>query len=384
MGKVKKVDYAAMFSYDEKRGLYYCSRVINGVPRKFRSKDPEELYRKVEEASKPSVLTFKEVAEAWWAVKTETLQDNTRVSYTPYYNAAVQEFGSRPINEIIPADVERIILRMKSQSYAAKTVKTQKGVIKMIFDYAITQERPWITFNPASAVTVPRGLKRKKRSSPNDSVMQVVIDNVDTATFGLFPYLLLHTGCRRGEALALTWGDIDTENDQISVTKEYTYPSGMPVLKEPKTESGVRSIELLPGLKAHLKRPKDAKDSTLIFAAPDGRPLQENAFRRRWRHYCKDVGLVVDIPEVRKSKTGKTYIYHNIKPTLTPHQLRHGYATLLYESGVDMKTSQSQLGYADIHTTMQIYTDIRESHRKDQLGKLTSYMTTKYGEIAKA
>ncbi len=382
MGKVKKIDYGAMFSYDPKKGLYYCARTINGVSRKFRAKDPEELYRKVEAASNPATPTFKEIAEAWWAGKMESLQDNTRVSYAPYYNAAVKEFGSRPIDEIIPADVERIILRMKSQDFAAKTVKTQKGVIKMIFDYAITQEHPYITFNPASAVTIPRGLKRKKRSSPNDSVMQIVIDNVDTATFGLFPYLLLHTGCRRGEALALTWGDIDTKDDKISITKEYTYPSGMPVLKEPKTESGVRTIELLPGLKAHLNRPEDAKDETLIFAAPDGRPLQENAFRRRWRHYCKDVGLVVDIPEERKSKAGKKYIYHNIKPTLTPHQLRHGFATLLYESGVDMKTSQSQLGHADIHTTMQIYTDIREAHRKDQLDKLSSYMTSKYGEVA--
>ena len=64
MGKVKKIHYGAMFSYDPKKGLYYCARTINGVSRKFRAKDPEELYRKVEAASNPATPTFKEIAEA--------------------------------------------------------------------------------------------------------------------------------------------------------------------------------------------------------------------------------------------------------------------------------------------------------------------------------
>ena len=251
----------------------------------------------------------------------------------------------------------------------------------MIFDYAITRPGSPIKINPVSAVTIQRGLPRKKRSAPDDATMQKIIESVDSATFGLFAYLLLHTGCRRGEALALTWGDIDFEADKISVTKSYVFPSGMPVLKEPKTDAGTREIDLLPGLKAHLQRPDTALDATLIFPAPDGRRLQENAFRRRWRHYCKDAGFYTDTPEKRINKDGREYVYHNIKITLTPHQLRHGYATLCYESEVDVKTAQAELGHADVHTTMQTYTDLREARREDQFSKLKEYMAQKYGEV---
>ena len=376
MARAKKIDYASMFSYDEKKGLYYAVRTIKGKKRRFYAKDPEVLYNRIEEAENdvPKPLTFKDVAEEWKAAKWETIQPNTQICYSASYKRAIDEFSDRPIESILPAEINRVILKMKDAGYSAKTVRTQKGVLKMIFDYAITRDSAPIIYNPVTSVIIPRGLPKKKRSAPDDAVMQTVIDNVDTATFGLFPYLLLYTGCRRGEALALTWGDIDFEKKEISISKEYSYPYGMPVLKETKTEAGMRTVPLLPGLEEHLKRPKDAKDEQLIFHAPDGRALQENAYRRRWKHYCKDVGLYTDEPEERKSKQGKRYIYHKITPTLTAHQLRHGYATILYESKVDEKTAQALLGHADIHTTMQIYTDLRQRHRKNQVKKVESYM----------
>ena len=386
MGRPKKVDYAAMFSFDGNSGLYYCTRTIGLKKRKFRAKDPEALYAKIQAAEKaasagPPIPTFREVAESWMNWKWPKIELKTQKSYEGSYNRAVAALGDELLPDIAPADIDQIIRRMTLQGYSAKTVKSQKSVLKMIFDYAITRPGACIKLNPVASVTIQRGLPRKKRSAPDDLTMQTIIDNVETATFGLFAYLLLYTGCRRGEALALTWGDIDFKAKKISVTKSYVFPSGMPVLKEPKTDAGTREIDLLPGLKAHLQRPETALDTTLIFPAPDGRPLQENAFRRRWRHYCKDAGFYTDTPEKRTSKQGKEYIYHNIKITLTPHQLRHGYATLCYESKVDPKAAQVMLGHADIQTTMQTYTDLREAHRQDQSSKLTDYMAQKYGEV---
>lgn len=377
MSPRKKLNYAEMYSFDEKTGLYYATRTIHGRSRKFRSKDPEQLHEKITAAmnAPPPVLTFRQVAEEWQEYKWPELAEKTAASYVSPYNRAIQDLGDRPITEITPAEVDRIIKRLKEKGYSAKTIKAQKSVIKMIFSYAITHDPPWLLSNPAEYVKIPRGLPRTKRSAPDDATMQAIIDNVHTAYFGLFPFLLLYTGCRRGEALALTWGDIDFKEDMIRINKEYIYPNGMPVLKPPKTEAGIRRIPLLPGLKAALVKPRGTKPTDLIFPAPDGRPLQENAFRRRWRHYCKDAGLVTEVIELKTRKNGENYEYHHYEPIITPHQLRHGYATILYEADVDAKASQEFLGHADIHTTLQIYTDLRREQRNAQIDKMKERMS---------
>jgi len=376
MSPRKKIDYASLYSYDPKSDMYYAYRTVNGKKRKIRAKDPALLHEKViaAENESPPVVFFRQVADEWHDLKWPTIQLKTQACYEASFNRAIDTFGNMPITEITPSDVSRIIERMAAQGYSAKTVKTQKGVMRMIFSYAIIHDPPYITSNPADYITIPRGLPKTKRSAPDDDIMQRIIDNVNKAYFGLYAYLLLYTGCRRGEALALRWDDIDFEKKTISITKELIYPSGMPVLKTTKTDAGIRTVPLLPGLEAVLKQRQSKKPSDLIFPAPDGRPLQENAFRRRWHHYCKDAGLVTDIVEIRERADGTKYKYHRFEPVITPHQLRHGYATVLHEAEVDVKTAQSFLGHADIHTTLQVYTDIRESHRSAQVNKLSTYM----------
>lgn len=383
MGRAKKIDYASMFSYDEKKGLYYAYRTIDGKKRKFYAKNPEELYRKIEAAVnvEPVMPTFREVAEEWKEFKWPQIEFKTQECYAPAWKRAIKEFGELRIDEVIPAHIARLINRMENDGYSSKSVKTQKTVTKMIFDYAILHDPPYLLINPTKSVTVKRGLPKRKVEAPEDDVIQAIIDNVDTAYFGLFPYVLLETGCRPCEARALTWGDIDFENDKINISKEYVFHGGMPYFKTTKTEAGIRKVHMTPGLKKHLVRPRSAADDQLLFPSEDGKsPLQQNAYDRRWRHYCKEVGFVEIIPEERVSKTGRRYIYNNVKTTLKPYQLRHGHSTIIFESGVDEKTHQVEMGHSDITITLQQYTDLRAKHKKDEIKKIDAYMSEKYGE----
>lgn len=377
MGK-RKLDYASLFSYNEKKGLYYCKR----GGKQYSSRDPEILYNKIlalDEPEKTPVPTFQSVAESWHDWKWDQISENTKQCYSPYYARLIDEIGDIPISDVNAADLQRIMLRMKNEGYSAKVVKTTKCVANMVMNYAITQDPPLIRFNPVSAVRVPSGLPKAKRSAPEENIRDIINASVRTAYFGLFPFLLVYTGCRRGEALALTWGDIDFDAKMISISKSYVYPAGMPVLKEPKTDSGIRQIPLFPQLEEELRyaMPKNAKPSTMIFGMPDNKPMQENAYRRRWLHWAQDVGLVSDTPTKKKGKNGRTYTKHNYKATVTPHQLRHLFVTLCYEAGIDAETTKTWAGHSDIQTTLQIYTDLRKSHENTQRIKMEKYLAGK-------
>ena len=87
------------------------------------------------------------------------------------------------------------------------------------------------------------------------------------------------------------------------------------------------------------------------------------------------------MPEERVSKTGRRYIYKKVVPTLKPYQLRHGHSTIIFESGVDAKTHQVEMGHSDITITLQEYTDLRSRHKKDEIKKIDTYMSEKYGEV---
>lgn len=371
----KKIDYGAMFTFDPKRNLYYAKR--NG--KKIYAKDPKVLYDKIQSIDAGEDIappTFKTVAEAWHDWKWEQISENTKQCYNAYYARLIDELGDIPISDVIAADIQRVIICLKDEGYSAKVAKTTKCVANMIMNYAITRDPPLIRFNPVSAVTIPKGLPKAKRSAPEEDVRKIIDANVRTAYFGLFPYFLVYSGCRKGEALALTWDDIDFKTKTITISKSYTFPNGMPHLKEPKTEAGIRDIPLFPQLETELLhvKPNKPKPGTLIFGMEDNTPMQENAYNRHWVHWAKDVGLAVDDPKKTKGKNGRYYTKHNWKATVTAHQLRHLFVTLCFEAGVDAETTKTWAGHADIQTTLQIYTDLRKRHETSQRDKMHQYL----------
>ena len=151
-------------------------------------------------------------------------------------------------------------------------------------------------------------------------------------SFGIFAYFLLYTGCRRGEALALRYEDIDYENKTILINKSLYWQGNKAEIKSTKTKAGTRSIILLDALAAKLP-----KGTGYVFGGDA--PLTNTAFRRRWDKYIKISGV-----------------------TATCHQLRHLFATILYECGIDEKLAQELLGHSSITVTRNVYTHIRRQH----------------------
>lgn len=369
----KKMNFATMFSYDPKRDIYYTKR----KGRKYYAKDPKDLYERMEalENGEPEQkTTFKDIAEAWQTKKWPKIRPKTQECYEKPLERAVDEYGDMQIEDITAADIDRLILRMKEQNYAGQTIKDQKSVLNQIFNYAIAHDPPYIRVNPCAAITLPRGLPKTKRKALEESVEDKVIAAVDTSDFALFPYLLLFTGMRRGEALGLQWGDIDTEKDEITVRDQYQFIKGKGTTSTTKTEAGLRTIPLVAPLKKKLIRPKTAKDTDYIFTAPNGKPYSESTFKRHWLKYCREIGCVEDEPEKKKRKNGEEYVVHHWKPTITPHMFRHSYATIIFESGTDVRAAQLWLGHEDIETTQRVYQELRDAKKKKERQTFDDYM----------
>lgn len=71
---------------------------------------------------------------------------------------------------------------------------------------------------------------------------------------------------------------------------------------------------------------------------------------------------------------GHKYLKHHYRNTLTPHVLRHGYATTLFEADVDVHTARALLGHAHVETTIAIYTHLRQRKKQASIDKLIAYV----------
>ena len=152
---------------------------------------------------------------------------------------------------------------------------------------------------------------------------------------------------RKSEALPLDrYQDIDDEKREVEINKHLIYNGNYPVIEpNTKTENARRRVGLVDRVYEKLPKKKG-----LLFCNEDGTPYKEHEFRRLWKDYQKRYGL-----------------------TVTPHQLRHAFATMLFETGVDEKDAQEMMGHSDIKLTRQIYTHIRTERKAETMKKLNDF-----------
>lgn len=327
-------------------GLHETIIRVNGKRKAFRGKTDREVWEKVkafdrsQAAKQPEKTTFAQVADAWWTEIEPTLAYNSTKNYKPALRRAIEEFGALAVAEITAKDIDRYIKDF-SATRARKTVSTQLQVIRQIMRKAELEGS--ISYNPATAVRPPKGLPQKRREAPSREQIQKIKDGVGLP-FGLFAALVYYTGCRRGEALALTGKDIDRKNRVIHIRRSVYYVGSSPHIKEPKTEKGIRTVPLLMALDELLPSRLPAG---YLFPGENGEPMKNGRVSWEYNKYRKASGV-----------------------TVAPHQIRHGYATALYEAKIDVKTAQTLLGHAQISTTMDIYTHVCE----DQLAAAAEKM----------
>lgn len=351
--------------YRRPDGLYEKIITIDGKRVPFRAKTEKEVSKKIAEykGRQETGRSFREIANDWYDDHFATIAYNTQKSYKPAYMRAVENFGDTPVKQIKPGDINSFLGKFARKGYAQKTVKNQLLVLNLIFNHAVIDGD--LEINPADHITVPKNLPKGTRELPPDDTLELVKKSID-APFGFLAYFLLYTGCRIGEALALQYGDIDREKKIIKISKSVYHQNNKPHIKTPKTAAGIREIILLDLLAQHLPY---GKSDEYLFPGEDGGPMTYSQTKHAWNAYCKSIGLFDD--KIIVDKDGHKHA--KIAPHLTPHQLRHGFATILFEAGIDEKDAQELLGHSSISVTRDTYTHIRRMRKEQTAEKLNSY-----------
>lgn len=343
----KKIDYSTLFTL-RKDGLYMGYwHDADGIRHAMYDRNPEALFAKLEQAKssltkKPP--TFREIADEWETIHRERIGYKTAEAYTAPLRRLKEKYGDTPASELSPQMVYAYLTELAKRGYSRRSVQMHRDIVNMIYNNAIVAGRA--TANPTAAISLPRNLPTTKRQLPDDEAIKAVREKTDHP-FALFALVCLYAGLRRGEALALRYEDIDRASKVIHITKAIEFLGNSPHIKTPKTTAGTRDAVLLDALAALLPQSKKG----YIFCRDDGSPLTKMQYRKRWLSYCQ-------------------YIGHNI----TAHQLRHGFATILYEAGIPDKDAQELMGHSSIQVTRDIYTHIRQSRRQDTAEALNQYL----------
>lgn len=342
--------------YRRPDGLYEKIMTIDGKRVAFRAQKESDVYKKISEYESSRAHEeqhgelFSVIAGKWEDEHREQISTTSWDSCYSYpYDEIVKHFDGVYIKDITHKDINAYMKQLP-KTYARKTCANRLSILNMIFKFAVVEE--YVAENPCIYISVPKGHGSTSRRAPTQDEIKVIKAStlVEHKNFpvGFLALFLLFTGLRKGEALALTYGDIDRDNKRLSVTKSVYYTSNEPHLKKPKTQAGIREV-IIPDYLFKLLSKGKKKD--LLFCRYEGQLMKKDFFDKAWKHYQEETGL-----------------------NLTAHQLRHGYATLLHEADIDVKDAQDQLGHADASTTQNIYTKVSDQRKKSVAERLNSYL----------
>lgn len=235
-----------------------------------------------------------------------------------------------------------------------KTIRHYHTVIRAIL--ASAKRERIVPFNVAAEhMDAPKMARTEARYLTDDEAKQFLAALQDEKDIRVKTALVLDlfTGARRGELCGLAWPDIDTDNCIIHIRRASQYVSGQGVIEVPtKNDSSTRDIKVTAyvmdalaeyrkwWVEHRLKWGKDWRgEQERLFIQEDGRPIFPDTINNWLRGFVE----------------------RNSLPKITPHSLRHTFATLQIAAGVDIRTVQARTGHSQASTLLNIYSHALES-----------------------
>lgn len=304
--------------------------------------------------------------------KATTVKKGTIDSYNKIFHLYIQPFlGDRRLSEVTSQEIQVFYNELAKNDYSKATITLIHALVTNMFRHAYRLEL--IPKNPIDHIILPRGRQKQERHvltrEEQDILLQYLVGN-EIEELVIFA---LATGMRLGEITGLTWENIDFEKNEVHVKEILKRdPKGAFYKDAPKTSKSLRTIPLLPQVAERLKRLKKFQDKRrltgrlpkaheyaslgrLVFTRPDGSPYSDLQLCR----ILKRIVIEINRDDIEF-------------PMITPHCLRHTFATRALENGISAKVVQEFLGHSSVTLTLDLYTHVMHQTKAEEMQKMST------------
>jgi integrase len=305
--------------------------------------------------TKPSRLTLGDWLTQWLEgyvamSTTRRTQESYRYIVTRHL---LPSLGSIPISQMEPQQLQTYYAQAlangrtdHSGGLSARSVLYHHRILSEALSHAV--KMGILARNVAELVEPPRPVKAQMRTLSDEEIIKFLVAARETSYYVFFSVLLC-TGLRRGELLALRWRNVDLDRAVLYITETaFKLSNGEYVIKEPKTATSRRMVALPPSLVVLLKGYRadhelffiqlgaQLQEDDFLFVRLDRKPLNPNAITLAFRRIIRKAGL----------------------QHIRVHDLRHTHASLMLKAGIHPKIVSERLGHANIGITLDTYSHV--------------------------
>ena len=324
----------------------------------------KEIYKaRFLQTNDTGTITLGQWLEEWLETYMKnSLKQSTFISYRGYINNHFNGIADIKLKELTIKVIQGLYnYKYEEEKLSPKTIKNMNNCLHKALSQA--QKEGLILNNPCDGAHIPRG-EYKEIEVFTLGEQKKLIQESYRHRYGVFIRLVFVTGLRIGELMGLQWQDIDFINSCISVKRTLnrlnTYSGKNKteiVLDTPKSKNSARVIPISAGAMEDLKKWKEVqqKDKALASSA------------------YKDSGFVVtnELGSYMEPKTFRDYYHRMLEKAglrrFTFHALRHTFATRAMERGMDSKTLSVIMGHYSVAFTLDTYTHVLSSHKKEEI-----------------